>query len=109
MTHLTDAHITELAAIGAAVGSNCEPCLTYHYEQSRALGLSDAHISLAIRTAEKVKQAPAKKIRDLATELLDRAAKEPAMDAGGCCGGGATADVTTSSSPEVTTTGSGCC
>ena len=32
--------IQELAAVGAAVGSNCELCLTFHHDKARRMGLT---------------------------------------------------------------------
>ncbi|MEX1092965.1 MAG: arsenic metallochaperone ArsD family protein, partial [Acidimicrobiia bacterium] len=110
--------IAELAAIGAAIGSNCEPCLEYHYAEARKLGLTNDDLALAVRTAETVKAVPAKKMVDTSARLLKveaaatgRAAtpvaapSDDAVDAGGCCGG--------SAEPIELTTGegrsSGCC
>ncbi len=33
-----DAATAELVALGAAVGANCEPCFTHHYNEARRLG-----------------------------------------------------------------------
>jgi AhpD family alkylhydroperoxidase len=84
--------IAELAAIGAAVGSNCEPCFKYHYNEARKLGLTDGELVLAVRTAQMVKDTPANAMLDLAAKLLhvDRtalgdASPEPAAD-DACCG-----------------------
>lgn len=62
--------LVELAAIGAAVGANCEPCLKYHYKAARDLGLTNEQLTLAVRTAQTVKNAPADKMVDLAAKLL---------------------------------------
>ena len=98
--------IAELAGVGAAVGSNCEPCLRYHYDKARALGLTTEHLTVAVQTAQMVKDAPAAKILGLAARLLqiDVAAlhRAPVPDAPAparpapsatsaetpCCGGG---------------------
>lgn len=88
---LTTGLITELAAVGAAVGSNCEPCLKYHYNEARKLGVTKEELVLAVRTAQMVKDTPAGKVLDLAGKLLgvDRtelggSAPEDTDDA--CCG-----------------------
>ncbi|MEX2486191.1 MAG: arsenite efflux transporter metallochaperone ArsD [Nitriliruptoraceae bacterium] len=67
---LTTELITELAAVGAAVGSNCEPCLKYHYNEARQLGVTKAELVLAVRAAQVVKDTPAGKVLDLAGKLL---------------------------------------
>lgn len=118
MTELTDAHISELAAIGAAVGANCEPCLTYHYQAARALGLSDTDVSLAARSAENVKQAPAKKITEHAASLLSggsapersvvTAMTAPAAERA-CCGGDSTSATDAPSTSAAVAAGTGCC
>ena len=91
--------IAELAAIGAAIGSNCEMCFTFHYDKARKLGLTKAELVVAVRTAQMVKEAPARSVFDLAAKLLDvdsatfadqatvavaDAPSEPATE--GCCG-----------------------
>ena len=44
----------ELIAIGASVGAHCQPCLTYHVEKARELGINDEEIRLAIETGHMV-------------------------------------------------------
>jgi len=60
----------ELAALGAAMGSNCVPCIEYHIPQARKAGLSDSEISEAIRLADKVRQVPARKVLEVALQML---------------------------------------
>ena len=62
--------IEELAAIGAAVGSNCEPCLAFHHDRARRLGLTNEQLAVAVTMAQRVKNAPAEKILGLAATLL---------------------------------------
>ncbi|MEX1125813.1 MAG: arsenite efflux transporter metallochaperone ArsD [Acidimicrobiia bacterium] len=63
--------IAELAAIGAAVGSNCEPCFEFHYAEARKLGLTNDDLVLAVRTAQTVKAVPADNMLDTASRLLN--------------------------------------
>lgn len=102
---IPSAVITELAAIGAAIGSNCEMCLRYHYGEARKLGLTATEIAEAVRSAEAVKAVPAANIRVLAERLLgtepatqqahsalvniDEIAGLESGAAGSCCGGDA--------------------
>ena len=67
----------ELVAIGAAVASNCEPCLEYHVGRARELGVVDDDIAHAVRTAALVKETPARSILRTADRLLDAAAVNP--------------------------------
>jgi 4-carboxymuconolactone decarboxylase len=69
----------ELVALGAALGSNCVPCIEYHIPEARRAGLSDGQISAAIQMADKIRQVPARKVLDAATALLDAGAAD-----GGC-------------------------
>lgn len=56
--------------LGAALGSNCVPCIEYHIPEARKAGLSDAQISEAIRLADRVRQVPAGKVLEVAQALL---------------------------------------
>lgn len=86
----------ELVALGAAMGSNCVPCVEYHIPESRKAGLSDAEIHAAIQHADKIRQVPARKTLQAALKLLP-----PAADAvrnagtGDGCGCGAPIEAAT--------------
>jgi len=73
----------ELVVIGAAIASNCVPCIERHVDESRRAGLSDREIRQAIALADKVRGVPAQKVLEagkasLATPLdLSTAAPEP--------------------------------
>lgn len=60
----------ELVALGAALGSNCVPCIEHHVPEARKAGLSDRQITEAIRLADAVRQAPARKVLDTALRLV---------------------------------------
>jgi AhpD family alkylhydroperoxidase len=60
----------ELVALGAALGSNCVPCIEYHIPEARKAGLSDPQISEAIRLADKVRQVPARKVLAAALSMV---------------------------------------
>ena len=60
----------QLVALGAALGSNCVPCIEYHIPESRRIGLSDDEIGEAINHAEKIRQVPARKVLDVAQSLV---------------------------------------
>lgn len=71
------AQVAELVAIGAAIAANCEPCLRFHHAKAKKLGVSGADMRCAVDLAQKVKNAPASAMLDLAQRLL-----EPATSAG---------------------------
>jgi len=52
------------------MGSNCVPCIEYHVPQARKAGLSEAEISEAIRLSDKVRQVPARKVLEVALQML---------------------------------------
>jgi|ERR1017187_3779763 4-carboxymuconolactone decarboxylase len=60
----------ELVALGAAMGSNCIPCIEYHIPEARKAGLADSQISEAIRLADKVRQVPARNVLNTARRML---------------------------------------
>jgi len=68
---------TALVALGAAMGSNCVPCIEYHIPQSRKAGLTDPEIQAAIEQADKVRQVPARKVLATALGLLTSVGREP--------------------------------
>ena len=87
----------ELVALGAAIASNCVPCIEYHIPESRKAGLTDAQILEAIQVADKMKQVPARKVLDVAKNQLNPEAPvcqdpacgckagEPVAASEGCC------------------------
>lgn len=70
----------ELVALGAALGSNCVPCIEYHVPEARKAGLSDEQINEAIRLADTVRQVPARKVLSAALGLLPKADAETNAD-----------------------------
>jgi 4-carboxymuconolactone decarboxylase len=86
----------ELVAIGAAIASNCIPCIKYHIPQAKAAGLTDAQILAAVDLAEKVRSVPAKKVLLSALSTVERARTEPA-EGSEPCGARAEQDVLSAS------------
>ena len=81
--------VGELVAIGAAIAANCEPCFKYHYGQARKQGVSREDMACAVTMAQKVKEAPARAILDLANRYLGCSASAEeagAPPANTCCG-----------------------
>lgn len=61
----------ELVALGAALGSNCVPCIEHHIPLARRLGLTDFQIREAVELADKVRQVPARNVLNAAKQMLD--------------------------------------
>lgn len=59
MTELTPRE-RELVALGAAIGSNCAPCLEFHLPEARTAGLNDAEIQTALELADAVRSVAAR-------------------------------------------------
>lgn len=62
-----------LVALGAALGSNCVPCVEYHIPQARKAGIADDEIQAALALADSVRQVPARKVLEAATRSLTSA------------------------------------
>ena len=77
--------VKELIALGAAIGTSCEPCFKFHYDKARKLGVPVEAMREAVRIGEAVKSASAKNIVALADRILG--AEEPKAATGSCCGG----------------------
>jgi AhpD family alkylhydroperoxidase len=81
----------ELVALGAALGSNCVPCIEYHIPQARKAGLTDPEIHAAVQQADRVRQVPARKVLEAALNLLPQApGQPPSASPGAGCGCGST-------------------
>jgi len=62
--------VQELVAIGAAIAANCEPCLRYHFDKARKLGVSKEDMARAVTTAQMVKESPARAVIELAEKYV---------------------------------------
>lgn len=79
----------ELVALGAAMGSNCAPCIEYHIPESRKAGLTDEEIRAAIQHADRIRQVPARKTLQAALSKLSSVAGDAGSvnpSPGGGCG-----------------------
>lgn len=52
----------ELVALGAALGSNCVPCVVFHVGAARKAGLEDEAIAEAVALADRVRKTPAEQV-----------------------------------------------
>jgi len=88
--------VQELVAIGAAIASNCEPCLKFHYDKARKLGVSAEDMHTAVTVALAVKDTPARAMIDLAEKLLRTpVVAAPSSSVGDCCATAVPAAATT--------------
>lgn len=74
-----------LVSLGAAIASNCIPCIKYHVPEARNAGLSDIEIKQAVRVADKVRRVPARMVLQAALARIaegPNVADEP--DEAGC-------------------------
>jgi len=71
MNELT-AREMELVAIGAAIGSNCVPCIEYHIPAAKRAGLTNGQILAAIQITDSVKKVPSQKVFQSALELVEK-------------------------------------
>ncbi len=67
----------ELVAIGAAVGSNCVPCVVFHLKEAKDCGITDAELTEVIELADKLKKVPSKLVLNAANEEINGAPVEP--------------------------------
>lgn len=67
----------ELVALGAAVGSNCVPCVVFHVQEARNCGLTDEEIREAVDSADKLKRTPATLVLNAAHQELSDNQSEP--------------------------------
>jgi AhpD family alkylhydroperoxidase len=77
--------VDELVAIAAAVASNCVPCLKYHTDKARALGVSDEDMARAVGIADAVKRMPAQTILELANRYLEGKVEHALTQTQTCC------------------------
>ena len=85
----------ELVALGAAIASNCVPCIGYHIPEARKAGLSDMQIKQAVKIADKVRRVPARMVMETALARIDENPNglDETADAGcGCSESGQGAD-----------------
>jgi 4-carboxymuconolactone decarboxylase len=76
----------ELVALGAAIASNCVPCIEHHIPEARKAGLSDVQIKEAIHVADRVRRVPARKVLQAAWSKLEESSTELTETVGAGCG-----------------------
>jgi AhpD family alkylhydroperoxidase len=76
--------VEELVGIGAAIAANCMPCLKYHTDKARSLGVSNEDMARAVAIGNAVKQVPARAILNLADRFLNGPVQEAVRNQS-CC------------------------
>ena len=74
-----------LVALGAAIASNCVPCVEYHVPVAKKIGLSETQINEAVRIADKVRRVPARAVLEAALARIESSADGSADTAGPGC------------------------
>jgi 4-carboxymuconolactone decarboxylase len=67
-------------ALGAAIGSNCVPCVESIVPKARQAGIEDWELRLAVNAADFVRQKPAAKVLSTAKAIIDGAPDEGSSD-----------------------------
>jgi len=62
----------ELVALGAAIASNCVPCIEFHVPEARKAGLADIQIGEAVRIADTVRRVPARAVLQAALARIEK-------------------------------------
>jgi 4-carboxymuconolactone decarboxylase len=73
-----------LVSLGAAVASNCVPCVEYHIPEARKAGLSDIQIKEAVKIADKVRRVPARMVLQTALSRIAGGSNGLAKTGTGC-------------------------
>ena len=88
-----DEKTKELIAIGASIGAHCQPCLAFHVEKAKKIGIEDREIREAIEVGQMVEKGAMAAMRQSAAGILDAPSSAGAAS---CCG-------------DVKSRGKGCC
>lgn len=74
-----------LVSLGAAIASNCIPCIEYHIPGARQAGLTDAQIREAVRIADKIRRVPANAVLQSALAKIEAIPDESSETGGSDC------------------------
>ena len=61
----------EFVALGAALASNCIPCIEYHVAEALKAGIGPSQIREAVKLADTVRKVPARQVLGTAFALLE--------------------------------------
>lgn len=75
-----------LVGLGAALASNCVPCIESHIPRARRAGCGEAEIRQAVQIADKVRQVPARLVLQAAMARVQEDPAEGAAPVAAGCG-----------------------
>lgn len=77
----------ELIAIGASLAAHCQPCLTFHVDKARKLGIGEDEISEAIVVGRMIEKGAMAAMDRFAKSVIAGPENEPCCDndASNCC------------------------
>jgi len=75
-----------LVGLGAALASNCVPCIEYHIPRARQVGCSDVQIKEAVQIADKVRRVPARLVLQAAMARIQEGPAGASEAKGPDCG-----------------------
>jgi AhpD family alkylhydroperoxidase len=86
-----DERTNELIAIGASIGAHCRPCLTYHVNRAKEIGVDAEQIRAAMEVGQMVEKGSMSAMREFAKSVLNTASRTEVQSccpdgAKGCCG-----------------------
>lgn len=67
-----DQRTRELIAIGASVGSNCLPCLRYHFAEAIKCGCTIQDIEEAVNLSKMVRERPVQDVNKIVEDLISK-------------------------------------
>ncbi|NLK40591.1 MAG: carboxymuconolactone decarboxylase family protein [Planctomycetes bacterium] len=67
---MMDEKIKELIALGASMACNCHPCVKFHTDKARKMGIDNAKIKMAYDIGQMVRKGAAGQMDELLNDLL---------------------------------------
>ena len=67
---MMDVKVKEFIAIGASVSANCHPCVKYHVNKARQMGIEEKEIQQAIQVGKMVRKGAAGQMDELVSEII---------------------------------------
>ena len=65
-----DEQTKELIAIGASISAHCQPCLLYHVDKAKSLGIDAGRIRAAIEVGQMVEKGSMAAMREFARKAV---------------------------------------
>jgi AhpD family alkylhydroperoxidase len=79
----------ELIAIGASLAAHCQPCLSFHVDKARKLGIGEDEINEAIVVGRMIRKGAMSAMDRFAESVVAAPENKPSPccdnDAGNCC------------------------